>query len=124
MQEERGLEVNNTYTLPLQTIPVTSERKINVVGSEYEQLVMKNKSGILSVSEKAVLDAIAKVNKALEGAPQKFEYRMHKDTGELMIRVINKDTNLVIREIPPEKLVDLIEKLKGLKIGTLLDEKR
>lgn len=95
-----------------------------MVGGEYSELAQKQKYERLSVSEQAVLDAINKVNKVLEGTPQKFEYKVHESTGELIVKVINKDSNLVIREIPPEKILDLVEKLQQLARGAFIDEKR
>ncbi|CAM3698128.1 MULTISPECIES: flagellar protein FlaG [Paenibacillus] len=100
------------------------EPSYTVVGGEYSDLTHKQKYSILSVSERAVLDAINKVNKVLEGAPQKFEYKVHESTGDMIVKVINKETNMVIREIPPEKLIELVEKLQQLASGAIIDEKR
>lgn len=104
--------------------PSTGEPSYTVVGGEYNELSLKQKTQILSVSEQAVLDAINKVNKVLEGAPQKFEYKVLESTGDLIVKVVNKDTNLVIREIPPEKIIELVEKLQQLASGAIIDEKR
>lgn len=119
------MNVLNSPLLSSSSIKQSSEDpSYTVVGGEYIELPQKQKYSILSVSERAVLDAINKVNKVLEGAPQKFEYKVHESTGDLIVKVINKDTDLVIREIPPEKIIELVEKLQQLASGAIIDEKR
>ncbi|MBW5448470.1 flagellar biosynthesis protein FlaG [Cohnella sp. CFH 77786] len=77
----------------------------------------------LSLSEQAVRKAIEKANKAMEGIDRRFEYSVHEKTGEVVVKVINKDTNEVVREIPNEKFLDLMAKLQEL-VGLNIDEKR
>lgn len=96
----------------------------NYVGTSYQELQDKSRTGPLTVSEKAVLNAINKVNKTLEGTPQRYEFRLHKSSGILMVKIYNKETNEMIREIPPEKMIELVEKLQQLVVGAIIDEKR
>ncbi|MGI6776702.1 MAG: flagellar protein FlaG [Acetivibrionales bacterium] len=78
---------------------------------------------MLPVSEKVVIDAIEKANKAIIGANRKFEFSIHEVTKEIMVKVINSETNEVIREIPPEKILDMIAKIWEMA-GILVDERR
>lgn len=94
------------------------------VGSSYQDLQTKNKVQPLSVGEKAVLDAITKVNRTLEGTPQRFEFKLHESSGSLIIKIYNKETNEIIRELPPEKMIELVEKLQQIVVGAIIDEKR
>ncbi|WP_456288589.1 flagellar protein FlaG [Paenibacillus sp. AK002] len=94
------------------------------VGTSYQDLQTKNKVQPLSVSEKAVLDAINKVNRTLEGTPQRYEFKLHASTGDLIIKIYNKETNEIIRELPPEKMIELVEKLQQIVVGAIIDEKR
>lgn len=77
----------------------------------------------LSLSDQAVRKAIEKANKAMEGYERRFEYSVHEKTGDLMVKVVNTETNEVVREIPNEKLLDLMDKLQELA-GINIDEKR
>lgn len=77
----------------------------------------------LPVSERVVIDAIEKANKAISGINTKFEFSIHKKTKEIMVKVIDSDTNQVIREIPPEKMLDLVAKIWEMA-GILVDERR
>lgn len=77
----------------------------------------------LPVPEKMLNDAIERVNKALAGTYRRFEYSIHEGTKDIMVKVIDTETNEVIREIPPEKILDLVAKLWELA-GLFVDERR
>lgn len=77
----------------------------------------------MPVSEKVVIDAIEKANKAIMGANKKFEFTIHEKTKEIMVKVIDTDTNEIIREIPNEKVLDMVAKLCEMA-GVLVDERR
>lgn len=112
--------------MPAIEVPKVKEIVFNPqkVGTDYGSLKEKQKYEGLTVSEEALIEAIEQVNKTLEGAPQRYEFRLHKSTGDLMIKIYNKETNELIREIPPEKMIDLVEKLQQLVVGAIIDEKR
>ncbi|MDF2523101.1 MAG: flagellar biosynthesis protein FlaG [Clostridiales bacterium] len=77
----------------------------------------------LPVSDKVVLDAIERANKAISVSSRKFEYAIHEKTKEIMIKVIDADTNEIIREIPPEKVLDMVAKMWEMA-GLIVDERR
>jgi len=77
----------------------------------------------LPVSDKVILDAIDRINKFLSGINRRFEYSIHEKTKEVIIKVINSDTNEVVREIPPEKILDMIAKIWEMA-GLIVDERR
>lgn len=108
------------------SIPATtkSSTEVSRITGEYQVLKEESRYRALSVSEEALVHTIEKANKAVEGAQQEFHYKIHKSTGELIVTVVNKDTKEVLHEVPPEKFIDLIEKLKELTVGAVIDEKR
>lgn len=77
----------------------------------------------MPISEKVVVDAIEKANKAISLANRRFEYAIHDKTKEIMIKVIDKDSNKTVREIPPEKVLDMVAKMWEMA-GIIVDEKR
>ncbi|HHW49106.1 MAG TPA: flagellar protein FlaG [Clostridiaceae bacterium] len=77
----------------------------------------------LPISERAVIDAIERANRAISIANRKFEFSIHEKTKQIMVKVINTDTNEVIREIPPEKILDIVASLMELA-GLIVDERR
>lgn len=40
-----------------------------------------------------------------------LSFSRHKETGEIMVKIIDKDTGEVVREIPPERLLDSIAQI-------------
>jgi flagellar protein FlaG len=75
------------------------------------------------MSESMVTESVAKANKELEYFNRRLEYSIHEGTKEIMVKVINSETNEVIREIPPEKILNMIAKLWEL-VGLMVDERR
>jgi len=77
----------------------------------------------LPISDKVVIEAIERANEAISVANKKFEYSIHEKTNEIMVKVIDSNTNKVIREIPPEKILDMVAKMWEMA-GILVDERR
>lgn len=76
----------------------------------------------LSVGEEQLIRAINRAVKALESPTTSFEMKYHEQTKAVMIKVFNKETGELIREIPPEKTLDLVVKMMEIA-GILVDEK-
>ena len=75
------------------------------------------------VSEEEVIKAIEKANESFKGNNARFEYSIHEDTKRIMVKVVNPATDEVIREIPAEKILDLVARIWEFS-GILVDEKR
>ena len=72
-------------------------------------------------SEATIDDAVKNANRRMEKT--RCEYSYHKKTNRVSIKVIDEDTDEVIREIPPEKSLDMLQKMWEMA-GILVDEKR
>ncbi len=77
----------------------------------------------LPMAEKIVIQAIEKANKAIEGARTEFRFSIHEETHEIMVKVIDKDEGKVLREIPPEKILDIVARMWEMA-GIIVDERR
>ncbi|MBI5590622.1 MAG: flagellar protein FlaG [Deltaproteobacteria bacterium] len=51
-----------------------------------------------------------------------LEFSQYKDSGKMIVKVVEKGTNKVIREIPSEEFLNLVEKMDQM-IGILFDKK-
>jgi len=51
-----------------------------------------------------------------------LQFSEYKDSGKMIVRVVEKGTNKVIREIPSEEFLELVEKMDQM-IGILFDKK-
>jgi flagellar protein FlaG len=77
----------------------------------------------MPVSEKVVIEAIQKANKAISGGNRRFEWSIHEKTNEIVIKVFDSQTNELVREIPNEKILDMVAKMCEMA-GILVDERR
>ncbi|MCL2164266.1 MAG: flagellar protein FlaG [Oscillospiraceae bacterium] len=72
--------------------------------------------------DKVLREAIEKANRVLFPDGRKFEITIHEKTKEVLIKVIDTNTNETIKEIPPKKIVDLVVSLCEMA-GIILDAK-
>ena len=70
--------------------------------------------------EKEIIQAIEMANKKFEVYNTRVEFSIHEKTHEIMIKVFKNDE--VIREIPPEKILDMVAMMMEMA-GILVDEK-
>lgn len=80
--------------------------------------------------ENAAQEQHEKLRKSVEELNRKMghqhveaQFGVHEATNRVTIKIVDKDTNEVIREVPPEKTLDMIAKAWELA-GLLVDEKR
>ena len=75
------------------------------------------------VSPEKVQDALSEINKKIAPTQTECSFKYHEKTHRISITVKDKETDKVIREIPPEKTLDMLAKTLELA-GILVDEKR
>lgn len=67
--------------------------------------------------------AITQANNKLKQTRTRCEFSYHEDTNRISIKVVDKETQEVIREIPPEESLEMLEKMWEIA-GLLIDERR
>lgn len=75
------------------------------------------------VSNAFIEKAVEKANKTMQIQGRALEFRIHEKTKEIMVRVVDAETKEVIREIPPEKILDMFASMLE-QAGLLVDERR
>lgn len=73
-----------------------------------------------AVESEKIRKAIEKMNAQLPNSEAKFG--IHEQTNRVMIKLVDKETKELIKEIPPEKTLDMIAKCMEIA-GVLVDEK-
>jgi flagellar protein FlaG len=73
--------------------------------------------------DQQVKDAVSQVNSKLKMHRTRCEFSYHEETKRVSIKVMDKETNEIIREIPPEQTLEMVQKAWELA-GFLIDEKR
>lgn len=91
-----GIETNNTET-------ISTNVKHDISSSNFDQSKEKDE-----YNQKELDDALKKINNFLKDEKTHAEYSKHEDFGILMIKIIDDETNEVILEIPPKKILDMV----------------
>lgn len=114
---EAGNAVNAVKTV---TVP-TVEKKAPVEITEGDG---KSKEGAANgFSKSTVKNAIDTANESLKTSRTSARFKYHEATKQVSIKIIDDATQEVIKEIPPEKSIEMVEKMLELS-GILVDEKR
>lgn len=85
-----------------------------------EEIKQQNKASIYNEDE--LIQIIEEANQDILFYDRKFEFSIHEDTKAIMVKVINAGTDEIIREIPPEKILDMVAKMWEMA-GIFVDEK-
>lgn len=75
-----------------------------------------------TVSDEQVVKALEKAIKAMQGKSTTLEFSIHEQTRQIAVKVLDKESGEIIREVPPEKTLDFVAKLWEMA-GILVDER-
>ncbi len=103
-----------------QQAPVASGLAPVQVGGMLKNAVAAPGSAQEQAATKQDVDQAAqKINEALQTVSQKLEFSVDKDTEAVVVKVMDKETGEVIRQIPSEELLKIakaLDKLQGLLV--------
>ena len=70
-----------------------------------------------------VRQAVEALNKAVEvSLPNRLQFRLHEATEQMQVQVIDQESDKVIKEIPPQEILDLMARIHEM-VGWFLDER-
>lgn len=73
-------------------------------------------------TEEELIKSIESANEQFVMFDRRFEFSIHEKTKHIMVKVIDVTTDEIIREIPPEKILDLVAGIWEMS-GILVDER-
>jgi flagellar protein FlaG len=92
---------------------------------EFQQL-KKNEDDFANKSKeeikKELQNVIEELNKAMSPLNQNLQFQFNDKVNELIVQVIDKKNDIIIREFPPKEALKLMEKMREL-VGLLFDKK-
>lgn len=95
------------------------------VGISERQPAKRNGAEEEKQSEKketmSVDKAVDLLNKTMESYTTELRFKLHKASGEYIVKIINTKDNSVIREIPPERVLDMVAHFKKI-LGIIVDK--
>lgn len=86
----------------------------NDSGSKYQEEA--------TATNERLKEAVARFNKS-SGANSEAVFGIHEETNRVTIKIVDKKTKETIKELPPEKTLDMIAKVWEMA-GIMVDEKR
>ena len=117
----------------IQNITQTSENLTNdlmtIINSYNEQNFnetnfqkIESKENNKQFDEKEIKKMTEDLNNAAASLNFSLNFQIHKKTGKLFVKVIDKNTHKVIKEIPSKSLLDFLSKFEEA-VGALFDDK-
>lgn len=118
--------VNNLNTISTTSARSTVEtQKITGDNIPINSITLKNE---ITYTQRDIDKAIDKFNKVAEDEgiyarrEERAEYSYHDKLKQVMIKIIDKNTNEILLEVPPKKILDMVAKMCEM-VGILVDKK-
>lgn len=70
-----------------------------------------------------IKNAINEMNNKLKPTKTRCEFSYHEEVNRVSIKIRDRETNEIVKEIPPEESIKVLEKIYEIA-GLLVDEKR
>ncbi len=93
------------------------EQQERVLGRE-QQVVEWDGSNIEELD-----GAIQQMNQAAEALNVELRFSIHEGTERIMVQVVDKQSQKVIREMPPERVLNMVAQIQNM-IGFFVDSRR
>ena len=106
---------------PVQSVESVSKVSEATSTNKNQDTPDKGESQGGEASKEAIKKAVADINKHANGTEAVFG--IHEKTNRITIKIVDKESKEVIKEVPAEKTLDLIAKAWELA-GIMVDEKR
>ena len=121
-----GAAYNNEIVKPKPAVKVqnvvntTIKPEISIDEKEQNE---NGKEAINGLAKSTVQQAVEAANESLKVNRTSARFKYHEATKQVSIKIVDDVTQEVIKEIPPEKAIEMVEKMLELT-GILVDEKR
>ena len=116
---EKNVEMPDVALQPAQAIDKTTAIVEPTQSKERDGSTEQNKE---QANAEQIKKAVEQLNKKMS-ADSEAVFGIHEDTNRVTIKIVDKNTKETIKELPPEKTLDMIAKVWEIA-GILVDEKR
>lgn len=106
-----GMDLENKRVEQDENIIASNENTLALEGDNYQK-----------VKEKSLKVAVDRLNKFFSDKDSYIEYEKHDVFNAYIVKIVDKETKEVIREIPPRKILDMVASMCEIA-GILLDKK-
>lgn len=96
-------------------------RKTESAPEQAQKVQQQNVQRELSNSE--ISNIVDQLNKGVRDIHERMSFSYHEKTQRIIVKVMNNDTNEIVREIPSKEAIKLLEHIQDF-LGMLVDESR
>ena len=107
---------------PTPRVNPVKETEAAVFRKEDKEDSRKKSEAPVELDRSAVEEMAEKTQACLDDLRIKLDFEVYEETGDMVIRIFNRETEELLREIPPENLLELHHKVAELR-GILFDQK-
>lgn len=109
-------------TATVQVERVQAEKEKAVDHPEQRQDYQNDVKAQQEWSAREFEEAIEQLKKTANVFGRRFHFKLHEELKEYFVQIIDLETNKVVNEIPPEKILDLVAEIRKL-FGLLVNKR-
>ncbi len=121
------VEMNSNQGRYIDEISATNVKRAEVRNEEKVEKKTPESQETTETENKKVREIVDKLNKELETVDTSIEFKIHESSGiglnKVSIKVVEKESDKVIVEIPSEEAIEMAEKMEEIT-GMLFDHSR
>lgn len=105
---------------------VTSSKSMNTNTSTQKQtniIQLNSHDEEQVVSKEKMHQVVESINEIFEISNKNLKFVYHEGLKEYFVQLVNSETDEIVKEIPPKKLLDAYYEMQKL-VGMIVDEKR
>lgn len=87
-----------------------------------EERQEKKREGLTKLDLGALKEVAEKTQAFLDDLNIRLDFQVYEETGDMIVRIFNRETEELLREIPPEDLLEINGRIADLR-GILFDKK-
>jgi len=120
MQEIKGVAMDIVKRAPVKE---SSGRKLKEKPSlKTEEINFPKGAGDDKLSREELGEMLKVAQRVIFGSDTHYEFRLHEKTGTMMCKLVDNETDEIVKEIPSEKILDMVAGIWEL-VGIIVDEK-
>ena len=89
--------------------------------AEIEPITKPATKGQIAISPAALKDSVDEINRFIN-ASNGINLNIDHDSGKVVVQIVDKETNVILRQIPSAEMLSITKNLDGKK-GLLLNDK-
>lgn len=122
-QPAKPVETTEGFKTEVQPMVDSNTLAVEATSNKDEEGLQQELNQQQQINPEQIKKAVEDVNKKITNQNSELQFGIHEGTNRITIKVIDKDTKKVIKELPPEKTLDMIAKAWELA-GLMVDERR